>query len=118
MEDLTAVKRIVVQNVTPGKGIAVLNAADPFVAGMAAHCPGSVTFFARDPDNPVITRHRAQGKRVIYLDGERIVASEDGVEYRVPLAGSRLRRMATIAFQIENAMAALGRAGRLAWIGK
>ncbi len=108
VEDLTAVKRVVVQNVTPGKGIAVLNAADPFVAGMAAHCPGTVTFFARDPDNAVIARHRAQGKRVIYLDGGAIVASEAGIEYRIPLAGVPVTQNGAIAFQIENAMAATG----------
>lgn len=108
VEDLAAVKRIVVQNVTPGKGIAVLNAADPFVAGMAAHCPGTVTFFAQDPDNAVIARHRAQGKRVIYLDGGAIVALEAGIEHRIPLAGVPLTQNGAIAFQIENAMAATG----------
>ena len=108
VEDLTAVKRIVVQNVTPGVGVAVLNAADPLVVGMAPHCRGSVTFFARDPNNPVIMKHRARRKRVIYLEGEWIVAAEDGVEHRVPVAAIPLTQNGTIAFQIENAMAAVG----------
>lgn len=108
VEDLAAVKRVVVQNVTPGKGIAVLNAADPFVAGMASYCPGTVTFFARDPDNAVIARHRAQGKRVIYLDCGAIVASEAGTEYCIPLAGVPVTQSGAIPFQIENAMAATG----------
>ena len=108
VEDLTAVKRIVVQNVTPGTGVAVLNAADPLVASMAAYCPGSVTFFARDPRSPVIVKHRAQGKRVIYLEGGSIVASEAGVEHRLTLAGIPLTQNGAIAFQIENAMAATG----------
>lgn len=108
VEDLTAVKRVVVQNVTPGTGVAVLNAADPLVAGMAAHCPGSVTFFARNPENPVIAKHRAQGKRVIYLDGDSIVASEADVEHRIPLGGVPITQNGTIAFQIDNAMAAAG----------
>lgn len=108
VEDLTAVKRIVVQNVTPVTGIAVLNAADPFVANMAGHCLGTVTFFARDPDNAVIVKHRAQGKRVIYLDGGAIVASEAGVEYSIPLEAIPVTQNGTIAFQIENAMAAIG----------
>ena len=108
VEDLTAVKRVIVQNVTPGTGMAVLNAADPLVAGMAGHCPGSVTFFARNPDNPVIVKHRAQLKRVIYLDGGSIVASEAGVEYRIPMAGIPVTQNGTVAFQIENAMAAIG----------
>lgn len=108
VEDLTAVKRIIVQNVTPSTGVAVLNAADPLVAGMAAHCPGSVTFFARDPENPILAKHRAQRKRVVYLEGGSIVASEAGVEHRIPLAGIPVTQNGTIAFQIENAMAATG----------
>ena len=108
VEDLTAVKRVIVQNVTPGTGVAVLNAADPLVAGMAAHCPGSVTFFARDPENPIIAKHRAQRKRVVYLEGGSIVASEAGVEHRIPLARIPVTQNGTIAFQIENAMAATG----------
>ncbi|MGH8685918.1 MAG: cyanophycin synthetase [Nitrosospira sp.] len=108
VEDLTAVKRVIVQNVTPGTGVAVLNAADPLVAGMAAHCPGLVTFFARDPDNPVIAKHRAQHKRVVYLDGGSIVASEAGVEHRIPLVGIPVTQNGIVAFQIENAMAAVG----------
>ncbi|WP_025041883.1 cyanophycin synthetase [Nitrosospira briensis] len=108
VEDLTAVKRIVVQNVTQGTGVAVLNAADPLVASMAAHCPGSVTFFACDPRNPVIVKHRVRGKRVIYLDGDSIVASEAGVEHHLTLAGIPLTQNGAIIFQIENAMAATG----------
>ena len=108
VEDLAAVKRVVVQNVTPGTGIAVLNAADPLVAGMASHCPGSVTFFARDPEHPVLARHRAQHKRVVYLNGNSIVAAEGGVEHRISLMGIPVTQNGTVAFQIENAMAATG----------
>jgi len=107
VEDLTAVKRIIVQNVKPGTGVAVLNAADPFVAGMAAHCPGKVTFFARDPDNPVIAKHRAQRKRVVYVDGDAIIAAEGSFEYRLPFAGIPVTQNGAIPFQIENAMAAV-----------
>jgi len=67
VEDLSVVKRVVVQNVAPD-GVAVLNAADPMVAGMADMCPGSVIFFARDRQHPVMAAHRAQGRRVVYVD--------------------------------------------------
>jgi cyanophycin synthetase len=40
VEDLSVVKRVIVQNVRPGTGVAVLNAADPMVARMADSCPG------------------------------------------------------------------------------
>lgn len=108
VEDLTRVKRVIVQNVMPGTGVAVLNAADPLVAGMAAHCPGKVTFFSRDPGNPIIARHRAQLKRVVYFDGRAIVAAEAGVEHKIPVAAVPATQNGVIAFQIENAMAAVG----------
>jgi cyanophycin synthetase len=107
-EDLALVKRVVVQNVTPDTGIAVLNAADPLVASMANDCPGSVTFFAHDRNHPVIVRHRAQGKRVIYLDGDSIVAAEAWVEHRISLSGVPITQNGAIGFQIDNAMAAIG----------
>ena len=44
VEDLTAVKRVIVQNVTPGTGIAVLNAADPLVAGHGSPLSGFCHF--------------------------------------------------------------------------
>ncbi|HET7061280.1 MAG TPA: cyanophycin synthetase [Nitrosospira sp.] len=108
VEDLTRVKRVIVQNVTPGTGVAVLNADDPLVAGMAAHCRGKVTFFSRDADNPLIARHRAQQKRVIYFDQGAVVAWEAGAEYRIPISGIPATQNGVIVFQIENAMAAVG----------
>ena len=60
VEDLAAVKRVIVQNVSPD-GAAVLNAADPLVAAMAESCPGSVTFFASDRRHPVMAAHREEG---------------------------------------------------------
>ena len=113
-EDLALVKRVVVQNVTPDTGIAVLNAADPLVASMADGCPGSVTFFAHDRNHPVIVRHRAQGKRVIYLDGDSIVAAGTGVECRISLSGIPITQNGSIGFQIDNAMAAIGAGWALA----
>ncbi|MBS0309129.1 MAG: cyanophycin synthetase, partial [Proteobacteria bacterium] len=47
VEDLAVLKRVIVQNVARD-GMAVLNAADPIVANMAAHCRSPVTFFAAD----------------------------------------------------------------------
>ena len=63
VEDLAVLKRVIVQNVAPD-GYAVLNAADPIVAAMAATCPGQVIFFAADRQHPVMATHRAQGRRV------------------------------------------------------
>ncbi len=112
VEDLAVVKRVIVQNVAPN-GTAVLNAADPMVANMAALCPGTVTFFARDVHHPVMTMHRAQGRRVVYVDGDAIVAAEGRQTHRIALADIPLTHNGTIGFQVENAMAAIGAAWAL-----
>lgn len=105
VEDLAVVKRVIVQNVAPD-GVAVLNAADPMVARMADACPGSVIFFTADSHHPVMATHRAQGQRVVYADGESVVAAEGSVEHRIPFTAIPLTHNGTINFQVENAMAA------------
>ena len=112
VEDLAVVKRVVVENVAPN-GVAVLNAADPIVAGMADTCPGSVTFFASDPHHPVMATHRARGQRVVYVDGDAIVAAQGNLEQRIALTQIPLTWNGAIGFQVENAMAATAAAWAL-----
>jgi cyanophycin synthetase len=107
VEELAVVKRVVVQNVMP-TGFAVLNAADPLVVSMADHCTGSVIFFAQDSHNPVLAMHRAQHKRVIFVENDCIVALGEDSEYRIPLSEIPLTKNGSISFQVENAMAAVG----------
>ena len=109
VEDLAVLKRVVVQNVATS-GYAVLNAADPIVAGMAATCPGTVIFFAADRHHPIMATHRAQGKRVVFVDGGMLVAAEGSRVERVALQGVPLTRNGTIGFQVDNAMAAVAAA--------
>ncbi|MBV2193792.1 MAG: cyanophycin synthetase [Azonexus sp.] len=112
VEDLAVVKRVIVQNVAP-RGMAVLNAADPVVAQMAGACPGQVTYFARDAQHPVMSVHRAQGKRIVHVAGNDIVASEGEFEQRIPLAAVPLTDDGRINFQVENVMAAVAAAWAL-----
>ncbi|WP_313699731.1 cyanophycin synthetase [Achromobacter sp.] len=112
VEDLAVVKRVIVQHVHPS-GMAVLNAADPIVAEMAASCPGSITYFAEDRNHPVLATHRAQGLRSVYRDGDAIVAAQGPDEVRFPLAEIPLTRNGTITFQVENAMASIAAAWAL-----
>ena len=109
LEDLKVLKRVIVLNVAPS-GTAVLNAADPAVAAMAPHCPGSVTFFAQDGHHPVIETHRAQGKRVVYVERGDIVCTQGSFTKRLPLARVPLTRQGQIGFQVENAMASVAAA--------
>lgn len=112
VEDLAVVKRVIVQYVH-ATGTAVLNAADPIVAEMASACPGSVTFFAQDSHHPRLTTHRAQGQRVVYRDGDAIVAAQGNEEHAIALSDIPLTRNGTIAFQVENAMASIAAAWAL-----
>ena len=109
LEDLTVVKRVIVLNVDP-EGMAVLNANDPAVAAMSRHCPGEVTFFALDANQPVLATHRAQGTRVVYLDKGDIVAQKGPQTFRIPLSQVPLTRQGQIGFQSENVLAAVGAA--------
>ena len=106
VEDLAVVKRVIVENVAPS-GVAVLNAADPMVASMATSCPGSVTFFALDVQHPIMATQRAQGHRVVYRDGNAIVAAQGDQEHRLELSEIPLTRNGTIGFQVENTMASV-----------
>jgi len=112
VEDLAVVKRVVVQNVAPD-GMAVLNAADPMTAAMAAACPGAVTFFTYDREHPVMATHRAQGHRIVYVENNQIVAAQNHTEQRFDLASIPITRNGIIGFQVENAMAAIAAAWAL-----
>ena len=109
VHDVAVLKRVIVQNVA-NDGYAVLNAADPHVAAMAGACPGKVIFFALDRHHPVMATHRAQGQRVVYVDGEHIVAAEDSWREQIALRDIPLTRGGTIGFQVENAMASIAAA--------
>src|SRR5690606_32603602 len=105
VEDLAVLKRVIVMNVAP-TGYAVLNAADPIVAAMAAKCTGGVVFFAQDHDHPVLAAHRVQGKRTICVEGDRILVTEGSWRVQIPLQGVPITRGGTIGFQKDNVMAA------------
>jgi cyanophycin synthetase len=109
LEDLAVLKRVIVQNVADS-GVAVLNAADPTVAAMAANTRGAVTFFALDVDHPVMSMHRAKGERVVYVEDLEIVCVQGKNEHRIALAGVPITRNGAIGFQVENVMASVAAA--------
>ncbi len=109
VEDLAVLKRVIVMNVATD-GHAVLNATDPIVTAMASKCPGGVIFFAADPHNPVLTAHRAQGKRTLCVDGDAIVVSEGNWRESLLLRDIPITRNGSIGFQVDNVMAAVGAA--------
>jgi cyanophycin synthetase len=112
-EELARVKRTVVEAVAP-TGTAVLNAADPLVAAMASHCPGSVTYFARAGNHPVVTAHRRTGGRAVFSDqGVIVVAEGERQERFLPLDRVPLTHGGKVPFQVENVLAATAAAWAL-----
>ena len=109
VEDLAVLKRVIVQNVAPN-GYAVLNAADPIVAKMAATSPGKVIFFAADRHHPVMATHRAQGGRTVYVDDGAVVVAEGSWREAIALRDVPLTRAGTIGFQVENVLASVAAA--------
>ena len=118
IEDLAVLKRVIVRNVDPS-GMAVLNAEDPLVVAMAAQCPSAVTFFAYNAKTPALATHRAQGKRVLFVEGDHIVAAEGKFEMHIPLAQVPITHNGALRFQVANVMAAIaaGWALKLSWEG-
>jgi cyanophycin synthetase len=108
VEDLAVLKRVIVQNVAES-GFAVLNAADPIVAGMAANCRGKVIFFGADRTHPVMATHLAQGSRTVYVEDGHIVAAE-GREQHHSAVAVPITRNGAIGFQVENVMASVAAA--------
>ncbi len=109
LEQLAGVKSTIVQAVAPA-GAAVLNAADAQVAAMAPLCPGEIIYFSAMRHHPVLERHRTQGRRCVFIESGDIVAVHGQQQWRVPLADIPMTRDGTIAFQAENAMAAIAAA--------
>jgi cyanophycin synthetase len=109
LEDLAVLKRVIVQNVAD-KGMAVLNAADPMVAAMAENTRGDVTFFAQDGTHPVMSMHRAKGKRIVFVEDGMLVAAQGKLEHKIALADVPVTRGGAIGFQVENVMAAVAAA--------
>jgi cyanophycin synthetase len=113
LEKLAQVKRTVIEAVSP-RGIGVLNADDPLTAGMAEKCPGPVTYFTRNPDNPLVVAHRARGGRaVLALDGLLTLADGEAETPVMALARIPLTHQGRIAFQVENVLAATAAAWAL-----
>ena len=109
LEDLAVLKRVIVQNVA-ANGMAVLNANDPVVVRMADNCRGAVTFFGADVHHEVMSMHRAQGKRVVFVDNGDIVAAQGKTTHRMALSEVPITRNGAIGFQVDNVMASVAAA--------
>lgn len=78
-EQVFQVFRSQVDVVLPG-GVAVLHAADPMVAEMAALCDGEVIFFAVEADLPLLQEHLASGGRAVFVRGASLALANAAEE--------------------------------------
>jgi cyanophycin synthetase len=78
-DDMANVVRTQVDVILP-HGVAVLNADNAAVAELAELCDGKVIFYAADPDNEVVARHRAAGERTVFVRANYIVLAEGANE--------------------------------------
>jgi len=113
VEQLARVKRTVIESVGYW-GTGVLKADDPLVASMAGHCPGSVTFFAQAPDDPVIAAHLAKGGKGVFVrEGVLTLADGDREIGLIPIARVALTYHGRVGFQVENVLSATAAAWSL-----
>jgi cyanophycin synthetase len=107
VEELARVKAIPVRRVS-AQGTAVLNADDPLVAAMAKLCRGSVTYFGRNPESPVLRDHRSKGGKAVTVRDGAIVVAVGREERRVArLTDLPLTHGGGVGFQVENLLAAV-----------
>jgi cyanophycin synthetase len=106
VEELARVKAIPVRRVS-AQGAAVLNADDPLVVDMAKLCRGSVIYFSRNPESPVLRDHRAKGGKAVTVRDGAIVLALGREERRVArVADLPLTQGGRIGFQVDNLLAA------------
>ncbi len=91
-------------------GVAVLNAADERVAGLAELCDGSVIYYAADEANPILAAHRQNGERVVFARDGRIVLAAG--EQETPLIALSAMKPSTVKYP-ENVLAAVAAAWAL-----
>jgi cyanophycin synthetase len=84
--DLVNIYRTQMDVVLP-HGMAILNAEDARVMGLAHFCDGAVTLFSRQANLASLNSHVAQGHRAVFIDHGQLILAE----------GSLRRNLCTIA---------------------
>jgi cyanophycin synthetase len=112
-EDLARARRVLVGAVAP-TGTAVLNAADPPVAGVGSSCPGSVLYFSHDPTLPALVAQQQRGGCWVSVRDGTVLLGVGGQEVRLaPLTCIRQAHGGRAPFQIDNVLAAVAAAWSL-----
>ena len=110
LDKLYNVLRTQVDVILP-QGVAVLNAADPRVVEMAPLCDGEVIFYGLDPQLDAIRAHRADGKRVLFVQNGQIVLAQGMEEVALVSMATMKRAKSEKPEMVMAAMAAAWAAG-------
>lgn len=114
VQDLARVKAVPVRCVS-SRGAAVLNADDALVVAMAKQCRGTIVYFSRNSQSPVLAAHRAAGGiAVTVLDGQLVIARGRQLTPVARLEHMPLTLGGRVGFQIDNLLASVAAAH---WLG-
>jgi cyanophycin synthetase len=106
VEGLAQVKATVVR-VTRPEGVAVLNADDPLVRGVAGSVRSPICYFSLAADSPAVVNHVAAGGAALFVeDGVVIRAGEGRCTELVRLDDVPVTFSGRAAHMVENALAA------------
>ena len=115
-DQMVKVLRTQVDVVLP-HGTAVLNAADPRVAGMAPLCDGDVVLYASEPDATALATlaaHQGAGGKAVLVRQDRVVLATGTSEAFLPGMGSLAAwRARHASVQVGSLLAAVGAAWAL-----
>jgi cyanophycin synthetase len=107
LDELAHVKGVVAL-ATRHDGRAVLNAGDPHVAGLAPYIAAPILWFTRQPDQPLVRQHVADGGDAVWDDGTLVHTSFAGIHATFPLEDIPIVVGGAAAHNVENVLAATG----------
>ena len=109
-DQMVKVLRTQVDVVLP-EGTAVLNAADPRVAGLAPLCDGAVILYAADPQAVALAPHQAAGGKAVVVRQDRVVLANGSSESFLPGLGRlTIWRTTHAGVSLDNLLAAVAAA--------
>ncbi|WP_213953040.1 MULTISPECIES: cyanophycin synthetase [unclassified Variovorax] len=112
-DQMVKVLRTQVDVVLP-EGTAVLNAADPRVAGLAPLCDGAVILYASDAGAEPLAAHRDAGGKSVIVRQDRVVLANGSSESFLPGLGRlTLWRASHVGVSIDSLLAAVAAAWAL-----
>jgi cyanophycin synthetase len=102
LAELAHVKSLVVEAVAPD-GFAVLNAQDPWVAGMASRCRGRVALFGLRGEYPLLRAHMAAGGVAAFVRDGALLHFDGHAEH--PLCRVADLALGSAPYNLQNALA-------------